>query len=202
MRPLIEKLRKSALPHALGACLAVAALMPDSAQASDYCRQTSKAIGKEIAVGDASRADRALAGLIGAAVGVMTGEVICGPDQQTLRAQQREQERILREQERLARAQQRAYEKAYEEAVREQARRDAAMNRMPVASHRAMEEQRMLQDRVMARMHAQPNGSVYAQPVQPPVLTGGAQPAPGSALAAIAQDMESFHASRQRRPGY
>lgn len=199
MRPLIEKLRKSALPHALGACLAVAALMPDSAQASDFCRQTSKAIGKEIAVGDASRADRALAGLIGAAVGVMTGEVICGPDQQTLRAQQREQERILREQERLARVQQQAYEKAYAEAVREQARRDATMNRMPASSHRAMEEQRMLQQRVMARMNPQAPVNLHAQPPAAPQNT---QPAPGSALAAIAQDMEAFNAARQRRPGY
>ena len=143
MQSLVEKLKSSALPRALVACLAVATLMPDSAQASDYCRQTSKSIGKEIAVGDASRSDRALASLIGSAVGVITGEVVCGPDERVVRAQEREQQRILREQERMARAQQKAYEKAYAEAIREQARRDAQMGGRVSPRMQAEMEQRI-----------------------------------------------------------
>ena len=199
MRPMIEKLKSSALPHALAACLAVAALMPDSAQASDYCRQTTKSIGKEVAVGDASRSDRALASLIGSAVGVMTGEVICGPDERAVRAQEREQQRILREQERMARAQQKAYEKAYADAVREQARRDAQMGARLSPRMQAEMEQRMMRDRVMARV----NAPSYPQPIAPtmPVVAQTA-PQPGSALAAIARDMEEFNAGRPRRPGY
>lgn len=196
MRPLIEKLKSSALPHALAACLAVAALMPDNAQASDYCRQTSKAIGKEVAVGDASRSERTLAGLIGSAVGVMTGEVVCGPDERIVRAREREQQRILKEQERMARAQQKAYEKAYAEAIREQARRDAQMGRGIPVQQRAAMEQRMMQERIIGRM----NMPVQPQPI--PAQAAPSAPAPGSALAAIAQDMENFNASRRRNPGY
>lgn len=198
MRPLIEKLKSSALPHALVACLAVAALMPDSAQAADYCRQTAKSIGKEVAVSDAGRSDRALASLIGSAVGVMTGEVICGPDERALRAQEREQQRILKEQERMARVQQKAYEKAYAEAIREQARRDAQMGARLSPRVQAEMEQRMLQDRMMARI----NASAYPQPAQPAPLAVAPAQKPGSALAAIARDMEEFNASRVRRPGY
>lgn len=197
MRPLIEKLKASALPRALVACMAVATLMPDSAQAADYCRQTSKAVGKEIAVGDASRSDRALASLLGSAVGVITGEVICGPDERVVRAQEREQQRILKEQERMARAQQKAYEKAYAEAIREQARRDAQMGGRVSPRMQAEMEQRMMRDRILSRAGAHAPAYPQASPVQ-------AQPAarPGTALAAIARDMEEFNAGRPRRPGY
>ena len=195
MRPLIEKLKASVLPRALVACLAVATLMPDSAQAADYCRHTSKSIGKEIAVGDASRSDRALASLIGSAVGVIAGEMVCGPDERVVRAQEREQQRILKEQERMARAQQKAYEKAYAEAIREQARRDAQMGGRVSPRMQAEMEQRMMRDRILSRANAS---------ASPPVIPVQAQPAarPGAALAAIARDMEEFNAGRLRRPGY
>ena len=197
MRPLIEKLNASVLPRALVACLAVATLMPDSAQAADYCRQTSKSIGREIAVGDASRSDRALASLIGSAVGVITGEVVCGPDERVVRAQEREQQRILKEQERMARAQQKAYEKAYAEAIREQARRDAQMGGRVSPRMQAELEQRAMQERILSRAGA-------GAPAYPQVAPVQAQPAarPGTALAAIARDMEEFNAGRPRRPGY
>lgn len=197
MQSLVEKLKSSALPRALVACLAVATLMPDSAQASDYCRQTSKSIGKEIAVGDASRSDRALASLIGSAVGVITGEVVCGPDERVVRAQEREQQRILKEQERMARAQQKAYEKAYAEAIREQARRDAQMGARISPRMQAELEQRAMQERILSRAGA-------GAPAYPQVSPVQAQPAarPGTALAAIARDMEEFNAGRPRRPGY
>ena len=158
MRPLLEKIKHSAIPHVLVACLSVASLMPDNAQAADYCRNTAKSIGKEIAIKDAARGDRTLAGIVGATVGAVTGAMVCGPDEQEVRAQQREIQRMQRERERMERAQQRAYERAYQEAVREQAR-EASRTRMS-----GRDEQRMMHDRIVNRaVGANPLAQIVSQ---------------------------------------
>ena len=109
MSSLIDRLKASARPAAISACVAIASLMAEHAEAANNCQQQTRSIGQEAAQSSGNSDRQRLTGMLGAAMGSFLGDMVCGPDQNQVRRQEQEAQaqRRLEERERQIRERER-----------------------------------------------------------------------------------------------